>query len=354
MFPASFADRVVARYSAPGDAVLDPFAGRGTALFSAAVQERCGLGIEINPVGWVYAQAKLHAAEQSDVQERLKEIARSSWRFRDAADRLPRFFSHCFSKPVREFLLSARAQLNWRRCKVDWTTAALLLVNLHGKRDASLSNQMRQTKSMSPQYAIEWWRTKNLRPPKVDPVEFMEKRLAWRYAHGRPKLRGSRVLLGDSTRRLPTLAQPDEVRVRLLFTSPPYCAVTNYHYDQWIRLWMLGGPAEPSCAGAPSRGRFWNSGTYEQLLRSVFSKASELLAEDATIYVRTDKREVTYAITRRVLSEVFPEKRMRAVARPFATPTQTNLFGAVPTDTGEIDLILTPSSSQLAITPPRC
>ena len=71
-------------------------------------------------------------------------------------------------------------------------------------------------------------------------------------------------------------------------------------------------------------------------------KANELLADDATIYVRTHKREVTYAITRRVLCEVFPEKRMRAVSRPFTTPTQTSLFGDAPEDTGEIDLILKP------------
>lgn len=122
---------------------------------------------------------------------------------------------------------------------------------------------------------------------------------------------------------------------------PPYCAVTNYHYDQWLRTWMLGGPPEPFCADEPSRGRFWNSAAYERLLRSVFSKAGELLTDDATVYVRTDKREITYTITRRVLREVFPEKRIRAVTRPCTSPTQTGLFGDAPTDTGEIDLILT-------------
>ena len=342
MFPATFADHVVERYSAPGDTVLDPFAGRGTALFSAAVQERFGVGVEVNPVGWVYAQAKLHAAARSDVKERLKQISRSAWRFREEAERLPVFYSHCFSRSVRAFLLAARAMLNWRRCKVDWTTAALLLVNLHGKREASFSNQMRQTKSMSPQYAIEWWRARKLRPPKVDPLEFMEKRLAWRYAHGRPRLRGSRVYLGDSVRRLPSLVDQGEVQAQLLFISPPYCAVTNYHYDQWLRLWLLGDSPAPRVVSGSSRGRFSNSEAYEQLLRDVFTKAGKLLAEDAVIYVRTHKRELTYTITRRVLREVFPDKRIRAVSRPFTTPTQTTLFGDAPEDTGEVDLILKP------------
>jgi hypothetical protein len=341
MFPATFADRVVLRYSAPGDTVLDPFAGRGTALFSAAVHGRFGIGVEVNPVGWIYAQAKLHAATQNAVQDRLESISRSAWRFRNDVDRLPRFYLHCFSRPVRVFLLAARAMLNWRRCRVDWTTAALLLVNLHGKREASFSNQMRQTKSMSPQYAIEWWRAHKLRPPTVDPLEFMQKRLAWRYAHGRPKLRGSRVFLDDSVRRLPVL-RLEGLQAQLLFTSPPYCAVTNYHYDQWLRLWLLGGSPEPRAMLGSSRGRFLNSKSYERLLRDVFGKAQKLLAEDATVYVRTHKRDLTYKITRRVLSDLFPGKRLRSVPRPFTSPTQTTLFGDAPKDSGEIDLILSP------------
>ncbi len=269
------------------------------------------------------------------------EMSRSAWRFRGEADRLPAFYSHCFSRPVRAFLVTARSMLNWRRCKVDWTVAALLLINLHGKRDASLSNQMRQTKSMSPQYAIEWWRARKLRPPRVDPLEFMEKRLAWRYAHGRPTLRGSRVFLGDSVRRLSILGREAKVEARLLFTSPPYCGVTNYHYDQWLRLWLLGGSPKPRAAGNSSRGRFWGAEAYEALLRDVFTKGKEMLADNATIYVRTHKRKVTFSTTRRVLREVFPDKAIRAISRPFLKPTQTSLFGAEPKFSGEVDLILT-------------
>jgi DNA modification methylase len=44
MFPARFADRVIEKYTQRGDTVIDPFAGRGTALFSAAVKGRHGLG----------------------------------------------------------------------------------------------------------------------------------------------------------------------------------------------------------------------------------------------------------------------------------------------------------------------
>ena len=162
MFPVEFADEVVQTYSSPGDVVLDPFAGRGTAIFSAATQKRSAIGIEINPVGYVYAEAKLRAASRGDVECRLDELEERSSEFEDEAARLPCFFHGCYSLRVRRFLLAARTDLNWRRNKVDRTVMALLLVYLHGKIGAALSNQMRQTKSMSPPYAIRWWAERGL------------------------------------------------------------------------------------------------------------------------------------------------------------------------------------------------
>ena len=51
----------------------------------------------------------------------------------------------------------------------------------------------------------------------------------------------SRVYLNDNVRLLPELATRGAPRAKLLLTSPPYFGVTNYHYDQWLRLWLLGG-----------------------------------------------------------------------------------------------------------------
>ncbi len=91
MFPVEFADHVVKQYTSLGDTILDPFAGRGTAIFSAAIKGRNGIGVELNPVGWVYSQAKLHAAAKGDVIERLRDIGRLGNR-RQSNPRLPVFF----------------------------------------------------------------------------------------------------------------------------------------------------------------------------------------------------------------------------------------------------------------------
>lgn len=108
MFPVDFSDHVVKKYTRAGATVLDPFAGRGTAVFSAAANERNGIGVELNPVGWVYSQAKLRTASKDDVIARLKEIGCLAKRRKSHA-RLPEFFSRCFSSDVLRFLLTAQA-----------------------------------------------------------------------------------------------------------------------------------------------------------------------------------------------------------------------------------------------------
>lgn len=346
MFPTAFADSVIEKYTQPGDTVLDPFSGRGTSVFSAAVNGRCGIGIELNPVGWVYARAKLRPAPMKAVEERLSDLNRLAPKFQKGASELPEFFHNCFSSKVQRFLLSARDELDWRRRAVDWTTMAAILINLHGKRADSLSNQMRQTKSMSPEYAIRWWHKRKLIPPDVEPAEFISKKLKWRYAKGRPAVMRSQVYLGDSVHLLSDLQDSirslDAAPPRLLFTSPPYYGITNYHYDQWLRLWLLGGSPNPSRLEGRHRGRFLNQEHYRELLEQVFSKSARLLDPGCIVYVRTDRRKLTYKITKEVLKEVFPEKQLIRRVQPFRNPTQTRLFGDYSLKKGEVDLILRP------------
>jgi hypothetical protein len=153
MFPSAFADRVVKAYSSAGDTVLDPFAGRGTALFSAAVAGRGAIGVEINPVGWIYCKTKLNPAAEESVIQRIAEVDGCAASYREHAKGLPLFFRRCFSSSVLSFLVCARSVLDWRENDVDRTVMAFLLIHLHGKSTDSLSNQMRQTKAMSPRYA---------------------------------------------------------------------------------------------------------------------------------------------------------------------------------------------------------
>ena len=350
MFPTAFADAVIEEYTQPGEVVLDPFAGRGTAIFSAAVQNRSGIGIEINPLGYVYANAKLKTGEHDAVVRRLEDVAEEAGRHREAADALPEFFHACYSSKVREFLLAARENLDWRRKHVDRTLMALVLISLHGKVGQSLSNQMRQSTAMAPDYCVQWWREKEMIPPEVDPVAFFSKRIAWRYVYGCPQTGKASVLLGDSTQELLGLArevrESKRAKAKLLLTSPPYHNVTNYYYDQWLRLWLLGGPERPgSRASNLYGGKFSNWVQHRQLIDRVFARLKPVLSADAVIYVRTDRRELTYRNTLDALLRNFPEKSITEISHPLNPdyrPKPYSRGGAPKQANCEVDLILQP------------
>jgi hypothetical protein len=339
MFPMKFALEVIKEHTEVGDSVLDPFMGRGTTVSAAAALGRNAAGMEIHPIAWLYARAKVAPAEQKRVLAKLGEIEELA--HVTAVPELPEFFSWAFCEEVLKFLVAARLHLDWKNRKVDRTLMALILVDLHGKEKDSLSNQMRQTKSLSPQYAVRWWKKQGMIPRQKDPAVILQNKIRWRYWHGLP-FHSARALavLGDSTRDLHRVKPLGPFK--FLLTSPPYYGVINYNYDQWIRRWMLGGPDKPTYSSGQWQDRFENQGNYRCLLKRVFSKAAKLLAPDAKLLVRTDAREFTLTANLEILQSVFPNKTMTMLARPFDNKTQTHLFGDKTDKPGEIDILMTP------------
>jgi hypothetical protein len=222
---------------------------------------------------------------------------------------------------------------------------SILLVYLHGKLGEGLSNQMKMSKSMGVNYSIKWWSKNNLiKPPEINPIDFVLKKLEWRYEKGQPKVFDSRVLFGDSTNELTKIAKKTEdtgIKFSLLFTSPPYCSVTDYYADQWLRLWLLGEPELPKLNQDKHKGRFVSKEEYYNLLDNVFGICSQMMDRKSTIYVRTDKREFTFKTTLDILVKHFPNHKVDVRNRPFTKKTQTEIHGNKSNETGEIDIIMT-------------
>lgn len=337
MFPLDFAYSKVQEYTIPGQTVLDPFSGRGSSIFAAAALDREGIGIEINPVGWLFGKIKLNPSSASAVLNRLSEL--NATHTNSELSELPAFFHGCFTKDVLSFLLAARKLLKWRKNMVDATLMGFILVYLHGKKGQALSSQMRQTKAMAPDYSLRWWKSHGELPPEIDPHDFLEKRIEWRYKMGKPCFKNSKNYLGDSLKVL-LRTRIIEHRFDFMLTSPPYYDVTDYHYDQWLRYWMLGGPSLPVKQTNPSRSRFRSKEQYKQLLDCVFQKSSKLMNNNAVIYVRTDARDFTFSTTLESLKKAFPKKDLEIKKQPFRNLTQTALFGDKANKPGEIDIIM--------------
>jgi len=347
MFPMDFACNVIERYSEQGGYVLDPFAGRGSGTFAAAALARKTYGIEINPVGWLYSTVKLCPAPKKDVINRLSEIVESASDYREEANSSAEFFKICFSNNVLCFLLAAKNKLNWQTVKIDSTLMAIILHYLHGKRGSSLSNQMPMAKSTSMQYSIEWWKSKNFEiPPDISVIDFMNKRISWRYEKGDIDFSNfGAVVLNDSTTALKALANScnkDNEKVDLLFTSPPYYGVTNYYVDQWLRLWLLGGPDKPTFLPEKYKNRFNSMPDYENLLNAVFGECSKLLSSNGIVYVRTDYRKFTLETTKKALIKHFPDHKMTETFDFCTTKSQTELLNNTIRKVCEVDLVLQP------------
>ena len=345
MFPIDFAFEVVEKHSKKGDFVLDPFAGRCSSIFAGGILGRHSLGIEINPVGWLYGTVKLNPADKSDVLIRLNEIYKKRNYYSRRIEKMHPFYRMCYCDEVLKFLLAARKNLKWETDNVDATLMSILLVYSHGKLGEGLSNQMRMTKAMGINYSMKWWKENNfVTPPEINPAEFISKKIEWRYKKGLPEVFDSKVIYGDSTNELRQIVQKSTetgIKFSLLFTSPPYCSVTDYHADQWLRLWLLGGSETPKFNKEKHKGRFNSKENYYKLLDDVFGSCSELMEDNSTIYVRTDRREFTFNSTLEILKKHFPHHKVKIEDSPFKKRTQTELHGNTSKESGEVDIILT-------------
>ncbi len=273
-FPAALVHAFVARYSRPGDVVLDPFSGRGTAPVQAAAEGRIGVGNDLNPLAHVLTAAKLEPASPAEARTRLAAL-RLAWAA-DAAgwlalaervtagpadapvlvpaagsgggpdagtEPVPEEVAIAFHPRTMAQLLLVRSHLRLAD-RTDRFLAASLAGVLHGKTPSYLSTVMPNTFSMAPRYVRAFVASTGYAPPDRDVFDALSAKLDRLYRQPLPSTDGV-ALLGDARtagRRARTALRarglPD--RARLVVTSPPYLRVLKYGYYNWLRTWLLG------------------------------------------------------------------------------------------------------------------
>ena len=337
MFPQSFIHDAVANLTKPGESVLDPFCGRGNGPFTAAVLGRPALGIDVNPIAWLFAAAKLQpAATAEEVTDRLSEIAR----VRRPIDRRAQnqFEFMAWAPQVRALLKAARRELDWRNSVVDRTLMAFITLHMQDKPGGGLSNSMSPTIAYSPTYAVKWWiREGLLKPPDVDPVAMLEDKIRRRYEFGVPIQAPGTAVLGDSRQELQN--QPP-ANAALLLTSPPYCGVTDYWNDHWIRLWMLGYSFRKNWRKS---AKFENQIEYQELIAKTLQESKRHLKRGAVILIRSDQRRHTAEMCVAALRKTWPDRQLlvRHTTAPY--PGISAHHGRGGRKAKEIDLLM-PSS----------
>jgi hypothetical protein len=289
MFPVEYPLRVLGKYKSGAPVVLDPFCGRGTTLYAARVLGLKSRGIDTSPIAVAIAQAKLCSADNEAAlalaRTVLKEVEPGS---------LPEtpFFQHAFDPDALRQICTIRKGLLGRHGKSDAAVLlrAAVLGCLHGpkakhlEQQGYLSNQMPRTFASKPDYSVRYWRRHRLKPPKVDVLTVLARKLSRIEI---PKtIRGASVAhvrLGDS--RLSASLPGRKQDFSVVVTSPPYFGMCTYVQDQWLRNWFIGGSATIDYARSEQLSHAGKT-AFAESLGEVWRNMARTRASKLDMYVR--------------------------------------------------------------------
>ena len=382
-FPAALTHAFIARYSRPGDVVLDPFSGRGTTPLQACAEGRIGAGNDLNPFAHLLTAAKVEPASRAEAETRLTTL-RLAWNAvgadwtalaqrvaadpaspdarvpatgtdappTDGAETVPPEVALAFHPRTLAQVLFVRASLHLDR-RVDRFLAAALTGILHGKSASYLSTLMPNTFSMAPRYVRDFAARTVFRSPERDLFNGLAKKLDRLHRQPPPSAPGI-ALLGDARDAAPRARAalrehglPD--RARLVVTSPPYLRVVKYGYYNWLRTWFLGFDARAIDAALDDAH---HRGPYLVFLREVLGGLRTVLTDDAVAVlvvgdVETDRgRRITGGIglAERVWEEAAEPEGYRlagiAVDDVHAHRKMTKLWGDEAGRATQVDRIL--------------
>ena len=310
MFPAALGHAFIARYSRPGDVVLDPFSGRGTTPLQACAEGRVGVGVDLNPFAHLLTAAKVDAPSEGETSARLSVLgvryASDAARWRelasaaierpgpggpevpgaggsDAAAPLPVEVALAFHPETLAQLLFLRQALRLDD-RTDRFLAAAIAGILHGKSASYLSQVMPNSFSMARRYVRDFVDRTGFVPEPRDAFAGLAAKLSRLQRQPRPPVRGI-ALQADARESssavraaLRERAMPD--RARLVVTSPPYLRVVKYGYYNWLRLWFLGIDPDEVDARLDDGHRLHE---YVRFMRDVLADLRDALTDDAVV-----------------------------------------------------------------------
>ncbi len=313
-FPAALTHAFIARYSRPGDVVLDPFSGRGTTPLQACAEGRIGVGNDLNPFAHLLTASKVEPATRAQATTRLAQL-RLAWNANstgwlalgeriwtapeaatslvptagsgaapeDGAERVPIEVALAFHARTLGQLLFVRTTLRLDD-RTDRFLAAALTGILHGKSASYLSALMPNTFSMAPRYVRDFAARTDFASPDRDVFDGLAKKLDRLFRQPPPSIEGI-ALLGDARDMAPRAraalrgrGRPE--RARLVVTSPPYLRVVKYGYYNWLRTWFLGFDAREIDATLDDAH---HREPYLAFMRDVLAGLRPVLADDAVV-----------------------------------------------------------------------
>jgi hypothetical protein len=257
----------IERLTQPGEAVYDPFMGRGTTVVEAALLGRVPCGCDINPLSVVLTRPRLHPPQLEEVAQRLQQIDFS------ACEEFPEDLLVFFHPDTLRAIASLKKYLLARRTAntldaVDDWICLLALNRLTGHSPGFFSVYTlppNQAVSVKSQQKINAKR--NQTPPPRDVPRLILKKTGQLL---RDCDAATRQVLAGVAPRACLLTQPaartpqiPSQSVSLVVTSPPFLDVVDYATDNWLRCWFLGIDAQSVKLTVPKKLEAWRAAMTE-------------------------------------------------------------------------------------------
>jgi hypothetical protein len=249
--PAYFIERL----TEPGDAVYDPFMGRGTTPLQAALMGRRPVGADINPLSACLVRPRFAPPAVDAVADRLSNI---DWGLEaEAPDDLLAFYH---PETLAEICALRRHLIEYDAAggldAVDDWIRMVAVGRLTGHSPGFFS-----VYSMPPNQAVsvEAQRKINARrnqtPPRRHVAELILRKTKALLKDGVPPPCSS-LLVTASAERTPTIG---DASIDLVVTSPPFLDVVQYAADNWLRCWFVGVDAKAVDIAMHRRPEDWTA-----------------------------------------------------------------------------------------------
>ena len=233
----------ISRLTSPGDAVYDPFMGRGTTPLEAFLRGRRPLGNDINPLSRALLEPRLDPPTLQEIIGRLDSIDLTL-----AEEEFPDLESFFHSKTLRqiialkEYLL--RREDSGQMDRIDRWIRMVAINRLTGHSPGFFSVYSlppNQAVSIESQRKINEARNQVPEPKAVAPSILRRSKSLLKNWPG-PQLEGQQ---GDLKATLTTEDAHHAIGIpsgtaQLAVTSPPFLDVVDYQVDNWMRCWFLG------------------------------------------------------------------------------------------------------------------
>lgn len=235
-FPPSLAHYFIQQLSDEEQTVLDPFSGGGTTALEALLSNRQAIASDAFYYAYILSHAKAQPMMLNSFQYYIENKIQQSREIEiDETELSNRDLLASYSRTTLEQMIRLRTLLKDDDSQEAIFAKGVICGVLHGPSKMFLSLPQKDTVSSTPRYVERYAQEHQLYPPDRDIYECAMNKAQRCLTTPFPTTKGQ-VYLADS-RDLQHIASNS---VDLVVTSPPYLAVLDYTWNNWLRVWWLG------------------------------------------------------------------------------------------------------------------